>query len=170
MGEWATACPDSVVKRFNVLSVKSIIQSPSDDMLNVVLDIQHRKQTIIRDRAFLKLSILDIHDDDGVLFHRQQNLFSESSLLTHFTDPVDETDDSVREALKVGLQVNFTSADIISSSSTPLSPLNLSSYSVIIEIGIQDTVVDDSTSTTSSASISGSDAKVYDCVRISGNP
>jgi hypothetical protein len=141
MGETAGVCENAVVKRFNVLSIKSVIQSPSADMMNIIVHVQHRKQSIIRDRAFLKLSIM--RADDVEVFREEQNLFEETAMLTHFTAPVDLTDDTVKEDLKIGLQVNFTDAGI--------SPFDMS-FAAIIEVGINDVV-------------GSSTPKVYDCVK-----
>jgi hypothetical protein len=142
MGEAAKVCENAIVKKFNVLSIKSIIQSPSADMMNIVMHVQHRKKSIIRERAFLKLSIL--RADDIQVFHHEQNLFEDSVQLTLFSPAVDLTDDdSVNSDLKIGLQVNFTEAGI--------SPFDMS-FAAVIEVGINDAA-------------GSSTPNVYDCVQ-----
>jgi hypothetical protein len=146
--EWLTesagVCKDRKVKRFNVLSIKSVIQAPHFEMLNMVLDVQHRKQTIMRERAFLKLSIVDI--DGNQAFNHEQNLFEETETLTHFIPAVNTTDNSVNENMKIGLQVNLTDANV------PLSDMS-DFFATVIEVGIRDGDV-------------ATAPKVYDCVRI----
>jgi hypothetical protein len=162
--EWLTAaaevCANTTVRRFNVLSIKSIVETPSEDMLNILVDIQHRKQSIIRDRAFLKLSILnntstssggddmmDIYENP--MFYHEQNLFEESAVLTHFIPAINSTDDTVVKNLKLGLQVNATEAGICNTA-----------LAVVIEVGIRDDGDD---------AAADREAKVYDCVLVHGS-
>jgi hypothetical protein len=149
--EWLTpsagVCQGAEVKRFNVLSMKSIIQSPSSERMNLVIDVQ-RLQTsaaINREHAFVKVSI--VRSDEYEVFSEEQNLFDETPLLTHFTPAVNTVDDSVNAALKIGIQVDFTKHAI--------SPFDVT-HSVIIEIGVKDTA-------------NSNVNRVYDCVKVSNS-
>jgi len=150
--EWMTnssyICDTAHQRRFNVLAVKTVIQSPGEEMMNLVVDIEHRKQHIMRDRAFLSLKVIRKSSTaDVVVFDAEQNLFEETALLTHFVSPVNTTTDTVNKHMKIGLQVNFTAADI-----WPKDNMFEASIAVGIKANTADT--------------NPADFKVYDCVRI----
>jgi len=141
-------CDTAHQRRFNVLAVKTVIQSPGEEMMNLVVDIEHRKQHIMRDRAFLSLKVIRKSSTaDVVVFDAEQNLFEETALLTHFVSPVNTTTDTVNKHMKIGLQVNFTAADI-----WPKDNMFEASIAVGIKANTADT--------------NPADFKVYDCVRI----
>lgn len=149
----AHVCLEGVanIKKFNVLSLKSIIQSPGADMMNLVVDIQHLKLTFRRDLAFLRLAVLrrPAAPEGGgeEVFQAEQNLFDESALLTHYLPALDAATGHVNQLLKVGLQLNFTAAGI--------APLDCS-YEAEISIGVRGDASD----------TDPSDFRVYDCVNV----
>ena len=110
----AYACPEDTafLKRYKILSMKSIIQSPGSDMMNIVVDVQHRKGNIDPTQAFLQLKIVNKDAGNVVVFNSEQNLFENSAMLFHFTPAIDAVTGSVNELLKIGLQVNFTKVNI----------------------------------------------------------
>lgn len=145
----AFICPESssYIKRLPVLSLKSIIQSPGHDTMNLIVDVQHSRGKINRNRAFLQLHVVRRGATDVTVFSAEQNLFEETAMLHHFIPPVNTTTDAVNEVMKIGLQVNFPQASI-----TPLDD----NFEARISIGIM----------RASMSNIPQDLVVYDCAYV----
>merc|ERR1711898_48774 len=89
------------------MGMKTVMQNPSSQAMNMVVELQRIKTgfDLLRNSTYIKLSVMN---SDGVtVFQDEQNLFHESSILTHFTPAIDSASNSVSDVLKVGLQVDF---------------------------------------------------------------
>jgi hypothetical protein len=151
MSDAAYICPEDLLnqKRFSILSLKSVIQSPGTEVMNLVVNVQHRKLSFSPEKAFVSLKIVRKVEStaDVIVFESDQNMFTESSLLTHFIPPFNSTTGAVVGNIKLGLQVNFTAAKI--------SPMD-NMYEARIAVGIRDDVTD----------TDPAEYEVYDCVYI----
>jgi hypothetical protein len=70
--------------RYKTLGIQSIIQSPSNETFNAIVEITHPKRQIDSDMAYINVTLHDKNGDEW-LFHR--NMFENSDIITHLDNP-----------------------------------------------------------------------------------
>jgi hypothetical protein len=76
---------DCDIFRFNTVGIRSIIQSPSEEAFNAVVEISHPKRKMHVDRSFVNITIHDNANNNDYQF--SEYLFEDSLLITHLEMP-----------------------------------------------------------------------------------
>lgn len=70
--------------RFNTLGMRSIVQSPSYDAFNAVVEITHPKRQMNVDMSYINVTL---YDENDVEWHFSRYLFEDSDIITHLELP-----------------------------------------------------------------------------------
>mmetsp|Transcript_24728 Transcript_24728/g.41817 ORF Transcript_24728/g.41817 Transcript_24728/m.41817 type:complete len:204 (-) Transcript_24728:296-907(-) len=70
--------------RFNTLGIRSVIQSPSDDSFNALVEISHPKRKMQADMSFINVTLSDKNGDE---WHFHRDMFENSDVISHLELP-----------------------------------------------------------------------------------
>jgi hypothetical protein len=101
--------------RFNTLGIRSVIQSPSNETFNAIVEISHPKRQLHVDLSYINVTL---HDMDGENWHFSRYLFEDSDVITHFENPMPNKDGFVTASMdnfRVMVNIDFEQLNITSS-------------------------------------------------------
>jgi hypothetical protein len=123
----ASVCEGIFVRHPSTLSLKAVMQSPSDNFMNIIVTVQHLKKNIVTEYPYPFLKLIIKSSSGDTIFFRQQHLLEETGMLVHHSPFMLGDGSDASKEMKIGLQVDFVRERI---------PLGLN-YSVDVVVGVK---------------------------------